>query len=111
MATSNTREAILEAGEELLQEMVRANDVETQSIASVFFTTTPDLNAEFPAAAARRMGWLEVPLLGMQEMQVPGKPSRCLRILILFNTEKELGDIQHIYLRGTKSLREEDADR
>ena len=104
----NTREALLEASEELLKEMVAANKVEKDSLTSVFFTTTPDLNAEFPAAAARLMGWTDVPLLGMQEMKVPGSLERCLRILLLFNTEKRLEDLVHVYLRGTKVLREKD---
>ena len=106
VVAANTKEAILEAADELLQEMVRANDVERDSIASVFFTTTPDINAEFPAAAARRGGWMDVPLLGMQEIDVPGSLSRCLRILILFNTDKSPKDIVHVYLRGTGVLRQ-----
>ena len=111
MVTSNTREAILEACEELLQKMVEANGIEKESIASIFFTTTPDLDAEFPAAAARLRGWTDVPLLGMQEMNVPGSLKKCLRILILYNTEKSLKDIVHVYLRGTRVLREKDNGR
>jgi chorismate mutase len=105
--SSNMREAILEAAEELLQKMVEANGVEKGSIASVLFTTTPDIDAEFPAAAARRQGWTDIPLMGMQEMNVPCSLARCLRILILFNTEKRLEDIVHVYLRGTEVLRQE----
>jgi chorismate mutase len=106
VVAANTKEAILEAAEELLQEMVKANDVDKESIASVLFTTTPDLNAEFPAAAARRGGWTDVPLLGMQEMDVSDSLSKCLRILILFNTDKSPKDIVHVYLRGTEILRQ-----
>lgn len=111
VAKANTKEAILGAVEELLQRMVEANDVDKEDIASVFFTTTPDLDAEFPAAAARYQGWKDVPLLGMQEMNVPGSLGRCVRILILFNTEKRLDEIVHVYLRGTEVLRQQDAGR
>ena len=112
VVTSNTREAILEAAGELLQKMVEANKVDKETIASVIFTTTPDLDAEFPAAAARqRHGWTDVPLLGMQEMKVPGALQRCLRVLIMFNTDKRLDDIVHVYLRGTEVLRQQDFGR
>jgi len=111
VVTSNTREAILEAGDELLQKMIEANAVEKESIASVFFTTTPDLDAEFPAAAARRQGWTDIPLLGMQEMNVPGSLSKCLRVLIMFNTDKQPDQIVHVYLRGTEVLRQQDSAR
>ena len=102
---SNTGKDILEAAGELLAEMVRANDVKADDIASVFFTTTPDLNAEFPALAAREMGWNHVALLCGHEMNVPGSLPMCLRILLHVNTEKRAEQIVHIYLRGAKALR------
>lgn len=102
---SNTREAILAATDELLQELIDANQVRQENVACVIFTTTLDLNAEFPAVAARRLGWSNVALLCGHEMNVPGSLPRCLRILILVNTEKHADDIVHVYLRGAKSLR------
>jgi chorismate mutase len=104
---SNTREDILEAACELLTEIVRANDVEADDVASVFFTTTPDLNAEFPALAARQMGWNDVALLCGHEMNVPGSLPMCLRILLHVNTEKRAEEVVHVYLKGARVLRPE----
>ncbi|MBI2305473.1 MAG: chorismate mutase [Chloroflexi bacterium] len=101
----NTKEEILAATKELLQEIVDANQVVLQDVASAIFTTTPDLNAEFPAVAARLMGWNDVALLCGHEMSVPGSLPRCIRILLLVNTEKEPEEIVHIYLKGAKNLR------
>ncbi len=101
----NTREAIVEAARELLQLMVEANDVHPEDIASAWFTTTTDLNAEFPAVAAREMGWTYVPLMCSHEMDVPGSLRMCLRILLHVNTDKRQDEIRHIYLRGARVLR------
>ena len=103
----NTREAILDASKELLQEIVEANGVEISEVACIFFTTTPDLDAAFPAAAARQLGWKRLALLCSHEMNVPGSVSRCLRVLVLFNTEKKNEEIVHVYLRGTDGLKSE----
>jgi chorismate mutase len=103
--TENTREAILEATSELLDAMVRANDVQRDDVASAFFTTTPDLNAEFPAVAARDAGWTDVPLLCGHEMSVPGGLPRCLRLLMHVNTDRRIEEIRHIYLRDAVALR------
>ena len=86
--------------------MIEANEVQKEAAACVIFTTTPDLNAAFPAAAARQLGWTEVALLGGQEIEVEGSLPRCLRILILFNTEKRPDEIEHIYIKGTEVLRQ-----
>ncbi len=104
---ANTREAILEATRELLLAMVEANDVRTEDIASAIFTTTPDLTAEFPAVAARELGWTHVALLCGHEMSVPGSLPMCLRVLLHVNTDKGQDDIVHVYLRGAKALRPE----
>ncbi len=104
--TENTKEAILAASKELLQAMVSANEINTDDIACIWFTTTPDLNAAFPAAAAREMGWNNVALLCAHEMNVPGSLSRCLRILMLVNTTKKSDEIVHVYLKGTEVLKE-----
>jgi len=102
---ANTREAILQAATELLSQMVLANGVQPDEVASVFFTTTRDLNADFPALAARQMGWNDVALLCAHEMDVPGSLPMCLRILLHVNTEKRPEEIVHVYLRGARVLR------
>ena len=102
----NDREAILDGTRELLEAMVEANGVETDAIASCHFTTSPDLNAEFPAEATRRLeGWKYVPLLCGHEMNVPGSMQKCVRILLHVNTDAAPQDIQHIYLRDATRLR------
>jgi len=103
----NSKDAIIAASRELLRQMVDANGVRIDDVACILFTTTPDLNAAFPAAAARELGWLQVPLLCSQEMDVPDGFPRCLRVLMLFNTEKRNEDIVHLYLRGTEVLRDD----
>jgi chorismate mutase len=101
----NTREDTLAAAKELLQEMVQANGVQEEEIACIFFTTTPDVNRVFPAAAARELGLSQAPMLCGHEMNVPGSLPMCLRILILFNTEKGAEEIVHIYIKGARELR------
>jgi chorismate mutase len=103
---ANTREAILDATTELLAEMIRANDVRTEDVASAYFTTTPGIDAEFPAVAARNgFGWTNVALMCGHEMNVPGSLQMCLRILLHVNTERAQAEICHIYLRGAAVLR------
>ena len=104
-AAANSRQAIIGATDELLRQLVRANDVSSDDIAAVFFTTTPDLNAEFPAAAARALGWHKVPLLCSHEMNVPERLPSCIRVLVLVNTERPQDAIQHVYLQGAVRLR------
>ena len=101
----NTREDTLAAAKELLQEMVQANGVQEEEIACIFFTTTPDVNRAVPAAAARELGLSQAPMLCGHEMNVPGSLPMCLRILILFNTEKGTEEIVHIYIKGARELR------
>ena len=105
-AAENSAEAIVESTRELLAALVEANGIRPQDVASVIFTTTSDLNAEFPAYAAREMGWTDVPLLCGHEMNVPGSLPRCIRILIHVNTEKTAKDMKHVYTRGAEYLRE-----
>jgi chorismate mutase len=102
---TNTPEAILEATTELLAELMRANDLVVDDLASAFFTTTRDLNAEFPAVAANRMGWTDVALLCGHEMDVPGSLPMCLRVLLHVNTEKGPDQVRHVYLHGARALR------
>lgn len=102
---ANDENAIVEATSRLLTEIVAANAIATPDIAAIFFTTSPDLNAEFPAAAARRLGWSDVPLLCGHEMSVPGRLSSCIRVMMLVNTGSDQHQIRHIYLDGAASLR------
>ena len=105
-ADDNTREAMLEATSELLTELVAANEIEADEVAAAYFTTTPDLDAEFPAQAARHLGWQHVALLGAQEAAVRGAPSRCIRILLLVNTDKAPDELSFVYLKGAEHLRQ-----
>lgn len=102
---ANTPEAILEGTRLLLAMMIRQNGIEERDVASVIFTTTPDLNAEFPALAARQLGWMQAALLCGHEMAVPGALGRCVRILIHWNTAKPADQIVHVYLRDAERLR------
>ena len=101
---SNTKEDIVQAAKELLQRMIAANGVKEEDVSCAIFTATQDLNAEFPAVAARELGWANVALLCEQEMDVPGSLPRCLRILLLWNTEKAIEEVVHVYLKGAKGL-------
>jgi chorismate mutase len=101
----NARDEILAATTELLQLMIERNGIDPDDVASALFTTTTDLNAEFPAVAARRMGWTEVPLVCAHELDVPGSLGMCLRILLHVNTEKSAREITHVYIRGARVLR------
>lgn len=104
---ANTREEILAATQQLLALMIRLNGIESEDVASAFFTVTEDLNAEFPASAARQLGWVDVPLLCGYEINVPGSLPRCIRILANWNTSKSQKEIAHVYVKGAKRLRPE----
>jgi chorismate mutase len=101
----NTRDEILAATRQLLAVMIRLNGIEPGDVASALFTVTRDLNAEFPALAARQLGWLDVPLLCGYEIDVPGALPRCIRILVNWNTPKSQEEIVHTYIREAKRLR------
>jgi len=103
---ANTAEEILSATREILQQMAIENQIDTVDIAAIHFSATPDLNAAFPARAARLLGWEEVPLFGHLEMEVHGAPPRCIRVLMLVNTERNQDQMKHIYLGETRRLRE-----
>ena len=104
-ADGNTKEAIVEATRALLERLVEANGIVVEDVAAVMFTTTRDLNAEFPAVAARRMGWSYVALMCGHEMTVPDAQTQCIRALVLVNTEKAAEELSNIYLRGAANLR------
>lgn len=101
----NSAESILEATLELLRTIVRLNEMQPDDVASAYFTTTPDLNAAYPAVAARQIGWNDVALLCGQEMHVPGTLRRCIRVLIHWNSDRRPSEIVHVYLGEARSLR------
>jgi len=102
---SNIREMIMERVAELLGTIVAENEISKEDVGTVIFSSTPDLNAAFPATAARIMGWSEVPLFGTQEADIDCGLTQCVRILILWNTDKAQDEIKHVYLRGAAVLR------
>jgi chorismate mutase len=102
---ANEREAILTATRQLLALLIRRNGIERADIASVIFTVTKDLSAEFPALAARQLGWSGVPLLCGYEIDVPGSLPLCIRILVHWNTDKTAAQVHHVYARGAERLR------
>jgi chorismate mutase len=108
-ATANTAEAITEATEELLAELVRLNELDTAEVCFAYFTTTPDLTAEFPAFAARRLGWLDVPLLCGHDMDVelpnPRGVPMCVRVMLLYNTPQPQSAMRFAYLRGAQAIK------
>lgn len=102
---NNTAEDILQATTELLTEMIKHNEVKEEIVASILFSTSPGLNGAFPATAARRMGWVQAPMMCTQEIDVPGSLPLCIRVLMMINTEKTQDQIHHVYLRGARVLR------
>jgi chorismate mutase len=107
---ANEPEAILRATRELLVALTEANGLEPADLASAIFSVTPDLDAAFPAAAARQLGWDQVALLDVQEIPVPGSVPRCIRVLLHWNTARPAREIVHVYLREARTLRP-DLDR
>lgn len=101
----NSKEAIVDATKEMLDEIVAINGIAPEDIASAFFSTTKDLNAEFPAIAARQIGWKDVPLMCMHEMEVPNSLPMCVRVMIHWNTNKSASEIRHVYMNGAEKLR------
>lgn len=101
----NDAVAIITATSELLERIVAANNLLVEDVVSVIFTATPDLDAAYPARAAREMGWMNTPLLCMQEMVVVGSLPRCIRVLVLWNTALSPDQVQHVYLGRARALR------
>ena len=104
-ADANAEEAILTATRTLLQRIVAANGLSPDELASAIFTATADLDAAYPAHAARQMGWTAVPLLCTQEMAVVDALPRCIRVLVHWNTDRAPGEIRHVYLGEARALR------
>ena len=101
----NEKEEILSKTGVLLEALVRENRVRPEDVASAIFSLTPDLDAEFPAIAARRLGWTDVPLMCCQELDIPGGMKKVVRILLLVNTTRPASRIRHQYLGNTPRLR------
>lgn len=104
-ADSNERMDILAATRQLLALMIRQNDIHPEDVASAVFSTTVDLDAEFPALAARQLGWFDVPLLCTHEISVPGSLERCVRVLVHWNTSRTQQEITHVYIKNAVRLR------
>jgi len=103
---NNIAEEIYQATVELLKKMINENSIDSSEIVNVIFTLTHDLNAAFPAKAARvHLGWDTVPMICTQEIPVPNSLKKCIRVLITFNTTKFKNEIRHIYLREAQTLR------
>ncbi|HLZ81501.1 MAG TPA: chorismate mutase [Ktedonobacteraceae bacterium] len=102
---NNDREEILAATIELLELLISQNELRSEDVASAIFTVTEDLNAEFPALAARQLGWTDVALLCACEIPVPNSLGKCIRILLHVNTTHSAAEMQHVYVRGAVNLR------
>lgn len=102
---NDTPEEVLAATTELLQLIIEANHLEANDVASAIFTTTPDIVSEYPALAARKMGWVDTALMCGHEMAVPHGLKKCIRILIHWNTATSAKNVRHIYIKGAKNLR------
>lgn len=103
----NTDTAIYAATRELLTQLIEANQIVEENVAAAYFTVTTDLNAAYPAAAARQLGWNAAALMCSTEIPVPGSLSSCIRVMVLYNTEKSQQDMVNIYLNGTDVLRKQ----
>lgn len=104
-AENNSSEEILKTTRQLLALMIRQNGIEAKDVASAIFSTTTDLDAEFPALAARQLGWIDVALMCVHELDVPGSMRRCIRVLLHWNTEKAPKEIVHVYIKEAAKLR------
>lgn len=108
---ANDRDSIIDATKELLESIVKENNLKKEQIAAAFFSTTLDLNAEYPAVAARRsLGWTDIALFNTHEMQVPNDIAKCIRVLILANIEQTQSEINNIYLKDAENLRNRGSD-
>jgi chorismate mutase len=101
----NTEQEILDATCELLKKMIEINEIDKDDIISIIFSVTMDLNATFPAVAARRLGWTETALMSTYEIDVPGSLRKCIRVLMHINTEKKNSGLKFVYQRQARLLR------
>lgn len=102
---ANDGQQILERTCELLISMTEQNMISKEDIISVIFSTTSDLNAVFPAVAARQLGWTDIALMSTNEIDVPGSLKKCIRVLMHFNTEKSNSELKYVYLKEAMKLR------
>jgi chorismate mutase len=102
---NNNSDEILKATRELLALMIRQNDIQAEDVCSAIFSTTTDLDAEFPALAARQLGWIDVALMCVHELDVPGSLRKCIRVLLHWNTDMPPSDITHVYIKNAAGLR------
>lgn len=107
----NTRESILDAAREMIEEIISKNDLKIEDLVCIMFSLTPDLNAVFPAVAVRELGICNVPLMDYAQPDVQNALKGCVRVMILTNSDKSLDDMHHVYLRGAKVLRPDLADK
>ena len=105
-SSENTRTEILLKTKELLEQICRKNEINPENIASVLFTMTPDLDAVFPAEAAREIGWSHVPLMCFQEIDVIGSLPTCIRVLVHYNCKSSFVPVP-VYLHEAKALRKD----
>ena len=104
--TVNDPDAVVAATRELLEQLVTRNGLRSEDVAYVLFTVTPDLDAAFPASAARLgLGWDDVPVICAREIPVPGALAGCIRVLIVWNTARAQSEVRHAYLHGARALR------
>ncbi|RKD34523.1 chorismate mutase [Thermohalobacter berrensis] len=101
----NTKEDIVKSTEELLNELLIKNNIHNESVISIIFSSTKDLNKEYPAFAARKLGFVKCGLMCFQEMEVENSLKKCIRVLILFNSNKKQSEIRHVYLKDAIKLR------
>ncbi len=102
----NDAAAVVERTGELLRLLVASNGIAPEDLSSILFTVTDDVDAEFPAVAVRSMqGWEEVPLLCAREIRVPGALGGCIRVLLLWNTDRAQNEVRHAFVRGARQLR------
>jgi chorismate mutase len=101
------REHLLTSTQELVQEVLRVNDLDTASLISIIFTVTADIRSEFPALAARELGLGDVPMLCSVEIDVPGAMPRVVRLMAHVDIDRPRHDVRHVYLRGAAGLRQD----
>ena len=105
--SSNDAALIGEGSKELLSEILKANDLAIEDVISVLLTSTPDLNAAFPASALREIGFASVPLLCAQEIEVPNSLPRTIRVMLHCQSARSMAQVEHVYLHGAKVLRKD----
>lgn len=104
---ADTREQVTERTARVIGEMFERNGISKDDLIAVVFTATKDIRSDFPAAAARAVGIGDVPLLCARELDIEGAVGLCIRVLMLFYTEREPGALRHVYLEGAKPLRDD----